>query len=416
MQTNQNSGATTEQLVTLYRPVGLREFALLWDSSFGRFPQRLPGEPDFTSVCDCEHARHIAADLNVKDPASVFSGFVTKFNVQSSFISRFNPRVVDSNAHQEYRLPVQKFEEFNRSINGKIALDSAFFGPAFQGYVPGNSILKGKKAIEQFVQLAKTWEYSALDFCNEVSVNRKAVFLNSCYWAQHDFADVGIPFEQKLLMFERLRNAWDLKQIEIPWPAEQISEMLSVSATARLSSPGASPSRQYQNARSRAGGRVDNVLSDESIDAQDDFREKVKREERRRPAVVTGVSVGLFIYAAYFLILVILGFGRPDLWKTGDIDRDSMIVFQLSFVWPIRVVMGILFGVGIFSLKWWARRALLITAGLDLARAFLLLILSRGSTRYIGLSREITIVFAIAIIACLASPKASLAFERSSGT
>jgi hypothetical protein len=61
-------------MATLFRPVGLRELSLLWDSSFREFRPRLPHQPFFYPVASADYARQIAARWNVNDEASGFFG------------------------------------------------------------------------------------------------------------------------------------------------------------------------------------------------------------------------------------------------------------------------------------------------------------------------------------------------------
>ena len=50
--------------------------------------------------------------------------------------------------------------------------------------------LRAKDAVQQFIVLSRTWDYSRMDFVCEVSSNRKAIYLNSSFWAQYDFSTV----------------------------------------------------------------------------------------------------------------------------------------------------------------------------------------------------------------------------------
>jgi hypothetical protein len=56
--------------VTLYRPVGPKELALIRDSGFRAFPPRLPEQPIFYPVLTEEYAVTIARDWNVKASGS----------------------------------------------------------------------------------------------------------------------------------------------------------------------------------------------------------------------------------------------------------------------------------------------------------------------------------------------------------
>ena len=57
-----------------------------------------------------------------------------------------------------------------------------------------------------------------MDFVCEVSTNRKAIYLNSFFWAQYDFSTTGIDPKRKRATLEALHTAWDYNHIEIPLP------------------------------------------------------------------------------------------------------------------------------------------------------------------------------------------------------
>jgi hypothetical protein len=409
-----NSGPSdkiAQNLVSLYRPVGLRELALIWDSSFLRFPPGLPQQPYSSPVASLENATKIACEWNVHDEASVYCGFVTSFKVSSSNVSRFRSRVHGSSADVEYEIPPEKLEEFNHAIEGPIIVEAAFFGSQFEGYVPAGGELKGKNATEQFVELAKLWEYSSVEFASEVSRNRKSVYLNCWFWAQHEFSNSGVRPEQKLLLFQRLRNTWELDEIEISWPAEKLDQVLSKSVS-RETETEVEPPRLWKNARSRAGGRVDDAVSDEEIDIQDEFRQSLKIAAGKLPASVGWLSVGVFLFAVYNLILFILAIVHPELYRTGDPDRDTQIAYQVAFLAPARTALAAIFGYGLLNLEQSARTSLLFFAGLDLCRGLLSLILPAALTRTLTVSRTVTMVFCIVVILCLTTKKARLAFEN----
>jgi hypothetical protein len=208
------------QLMTtdLFRPVGLRELSLMWDSGMRHFPPRLPHQPIFYPVTSIEYARQIARDWNAQDEKSGFSGFVTSFRVDSAYISRFERHTVGSAAHVEYWIPANELKSFNEAIVGTIRLEEAYFGKTFAGYVPENFLLKEKTARGQFISLFQHWEYSSFDVTCEISANRKAVFLNWMFWNQHDFSDSGIDHEKQTSLLRNLEHCWELNHIEIPLP------------------------------------------------------------------------------------------------------------------------------------------------------------------------------------------------------
>jgi hypothetical protein len=108
---------------TLYRPVGPKELSLIEASGWKAFPPRLPDQPIFYPVVNEDYAVQIARDWNV--PASG-SGYVTRFEVETEFLSRFEEHVVGGAVHREFWIPAEKLEEFNRHIVGLIAVTQRF--------------------------------------------------------------------------------------------------------------------------------------------------------------------------------------------------------------------------------------------------------------------------------------------------
>ncbi len=115
------------ETVTLYRPTGKNELALIEESGFTAFPPRLPEQPIFYPVLSEEYAAQIARDWNAKYNADKI-GFVTKFEVKKEFLDRYEVKVVGGSQHQEYWIPAEDLEEFNRNIVGKIEVISEFRG------------------------------------------------------------------------------------------------------------------------------------------------------------------------------------------------------------------------------------------------------------------------------------------------
>jgi len=104
--------------ITLYRPVGSGELALIEASEFGAFPPRLPDQPIFYPVTNEGYASQIARDWNTKVGDQL--GFVTRFEVHADFLSRFEKKVVGGREHEEYWIPAEELESFNAAIVGKI--------------------------------------------------------------------------------------------------------------------------------------------------------------------------------------------------------------------------------------------------------------------------------------------------------
>jgi hypothetical protein len=113
------------ETITLYRPVGLEELELIKQSGFKEFPPRLPGQPIFYPVLNEEYATQIARDWNAKN-SNDGSGYVTRFQVMASFLSRYEVHTVGSVIHKEYWIPAADLPEFNKNIAGVIEVVAAY--------------------------------------------------------------------------------------------------------------------------------------------------------------------------------------------------------------------------------------------------------------------------------------------------
>lgn len=111
------------ETVVLYRPVGEKELALIRESGFTAFPPRLPIQPIFYPVLFEEYAVQIARDWNARDGKQ---GYVTRFSVRSDFLSHYEIHTVGSSLHQEYWIPAEELDEFNRNIVGLIEVSTTF--------------------------------------------------------------------------------------------------------------------------------------------------------------------------------------------------------------------------------------------------------------------------------------------------
>ena len=115
--------AAGEETVTLYRPVGPKELALIEQSQFSAFPPRLPEQPIFYPVLTEEYAVKIARDWNV--PASG-AGFVTRFRVRRSYLSRYEAQTAGGRDLREYWIPAEELDQFNDNIVGTIEVIREF--------------------------------------------------------------------------------------------------------------------------------------------------------------------------------------------------------------------------------------------------------------------------------------------------
>jgi hypothetical protein len=117
------------QTTVLYRPVGKNELALIRESGNTRFPPRLPEQPIFYPVLNEEYAAQIARDWNAKHIRDKV-GYVTRFHVRADFLRRYEVQVVGGSEHQEYWIPAEELEEFNRNIVGEIEVIAEYRGEA----------------------------------------------------------------------------------------------------------------------------------------------------------------------------------------------------------------------------------------------------------------------------------------------
>ena len=110
-------------LVTLFRPVGPKELALIEASGWKAFPPRLPEQPIFYPVTNEDYAVQIARDWNVKADGS---GFVTRFKLEAEYLARFPKKIVGSSVHEELWVPAEELAEFNSRIIGEIKVIHTF--------------------------------------------------------------------------------------------------------------------------------------------------------------------------------------------------------------------------------------------------------------------------------------------------
>ena len=115
-----------EETVTLFRPVGQKELDLIRDSGWKRFPPRLPGQPIFYPVLTEDYAISIARDWNTKDANSGYVGYVLRFRVFTTYISRHEPHEAGGRKCREYWIPAEEVGEFNDNIVGAIEVIHEF--------------------------------------------------------------------------------------------------------------------------------------------------------------------------------------------------------------------------------------------------------------------------------------------------
>jgi hypothetical protein len=163
----------------------MHELRLIYESGMRAFPPRLPEQPIFYPVLNFGYAEQIARDWNTKSRS--FAGYVTRFEVENGYASRFERRVVGGREHEELWVPAEQLNEFNSNIIGAIERVAAYFGQRFVGHVPQQGELAGLDAAAQFVRLAALGD----DLREEVTLNHTAVFLHYPYWERGDMLEVA---------------------------------------------------------------------------------------------------------------------------------------------------------------------------------------------------------------------------------
>ncbi|MBV9869074.1 MAG: hypothetical protein JO214_00365 [Frankiaceae bacterium] len=111
------------ETVTLWRPTGPAEIALVEESGWRRWPPRLPDQPIFYPVLNEEYAIKIARDWNVKASGS---GFVTRFEVEKTYLDQYDVHQVGGKTILEYWIPAEELDTFNDHVVGTIDVIATF--------------------------------------------------------------------------------------------------------------------------------------------------------------------------------------------------------------------------------------------------------------------------------------------------
>jgi len=114
---------STPKAVTLFRPTGEQELALIRHSGWRAFPPRLPDQPFFNPVLNEDYAIQIARGWNTKDGGT---GYVLRFQVDANYLSRYTVQTVGTRIHQEYGVPAEDLEQFNQNLIGSIEVVATF--------------------------------------------------------------------------------------------------------------------------------------------------------------------------------------------------------------------------------------------------------------------------------------------------
>lgn len=111
------------EMVTLWRPTGPKELALVEASGWREWPPRLPDQPIFYPVLNEDYAIRIARDWNVKASGV---GYVTRFDVEKDYLDQYDVQRAGGETILEYWIPAEDLDEFNRHIVGLIEVVREF--------------------------------------------------------------------------------------------------------------------------------------------------------------------------------------------------------------------------------------------------------------------------------------------------
>ena len=183
---------------TLFRPVGLKEMELVLNSHSTQFPPRLEWQPIFYPVLNEAYAAQIANDWNTKDEFSGYCGFVTSFELEADYLSKFKVENVGGAMHNELWVPSEELEEFNQNIVEPIQIIDAFYGESYVGIVENTVTFKGLNAFQQLEKLQAVWD-DKIVLSGLMKSERNAFLVNVRYWLKN-----GLTQDE----LEKLKGSW----------------------------------------------------------------------------------------------------------------------------------------------------------------------------------------------------------------
>ena len=120
--------------LTLWRPTGPAELALVRDSGRWKWPPRPPEQPIFCPVLNEDYATRIAREWNLPRDGE---GHVARFGVDADFASRYPVQQAGGSTIRELWVPAEELDEFNAHLCGPIELLRSFLPEHPEGIVPG---------------------------------------------------------------------------------------------------------------------------------------------------------------------------------------------------------------------------------------------------------------------------------------
>ena len=112
--------------ITLWRPTGQAELDLVAASRWRAWPPRRPDQPIFDPVLNRWYATKITRLWNV---AAEGVGYVTRFDVERSFLDRYDVHQAGGHDVLEYWIPAEELADLNAHIVGAIIEEAEYRGP-----------------------------------------------------------------------------------------------------------------------------------------------------------------------------------------------------------------------------------------------------------------------------------------------
>lgn len=166
----------------LYRPVGLYEMKKILETDCKAFPPRQKQQPYFYPVLNKSYAKEIAF-WNVKDKDSGYVGFITEFDVEDSYIEKYDVHCVGNETHLELWIPAEELHNFNKNIINQIKIVDVYYGDDYKGLSPRNvSGFKETDVYKQIELLQNIIKYNEFDFYGTVLVEWELLNLNLLFW------------------------------------------------------------------------------------------------------------------------------------------------------------------------------------------------------------------------------------------
>lgn len=166
----------------LYRPVGLYEMKKILETDCKAFPPRQKQQPYFYPVLNKSYAKEIAF-WNVKDKDSGYVGFITEFDVEDSYIEKYDVHCVGNETHLELWIPAEDLHNFNKNIINQIKIVDVYYGDDYKGLLPrGVSGFKETDVYKQIELLQNIIKYNEFDFYGTVLVEWELLNLNLLFW------------------------------------------------------------------------------------------------------------------------------------------------------------------------------------------------------------------------------------------